>query len=378
MDEQQVLALLKKYKEGTLSPGEKARLETWYINQASKSQSKLTREEADETLQNIRGKLPLKHAKVVKLWPYTRYVVVASVLLAVSVGCYLLLHKPHNTQSDQNKLYVHDISPGRNGAILTLSNGQQVVLNQVHTGKVAQQGNTNLQKTGNSLLIYKNSNPAQNAPLAYNTLTTPRGMQFKVILPDGTLVYLNAASGLRYPVAFTGTERKVELTGEAYFEVTKNKAMPFIVHTAKGDIQVLGTHFNVAAYSDEANMKTTLLEGSVKISQPGKNITKFLKPDQEAVLTDIGINVINVDAEDAVAWKDGIFLFNNDHLDEIMKKISRWYNVDVQFNDEGLKKEAYSGTVSRFALASEVLGKLEELGGVSFRIEPHKIIVMRK
>ena len=203
-------------------------------------------------------------------------------------------------------------------------------------------------------------------------------MQFKVILPDGTLVYLNAASELRYPVAFTGSERKVELTGEAYFEVTKNKAMPFIVHTAKGDIQVLGTHFNIMAYSDDPSMKTTLLEGSVKISQPAKNITKMLKPDQQAVLSDIGIKVIDVNAEDAVAWKDGIFLFNDDHLDDIMKKISRWYNVDVEFNDETLKKEMYSGTVSRFAQVSQVLKKLEALGGVSFRIEPHKIIVARQ
>ena len=378
MDEQQVVTLLKKYKEGTLSPDEKARLETWYINQASKSQSELTQEEADETLQNIRAKLPLKTAKLVKFWPSTRYVMAASILLAVSVGSYFFLHKSREVQGSHTKTYAHDISPGSNGAILTLSNGKQVVLNQVSTGKVAQQGNTNLQKTGDSLLVYQNSNPAQNAQLAYNTLTTPRGMQFKVILPDGTLVYLNAASELHYPVAFTGSERKVELKGEAYFEVTKNKAMPFMVHTAKGDIQVLGTHFNIMAYPDDPNMKTTLLEGSVKISQSTKNITKMLKPDQEAVLSDIGIKVNDVNAEDAVAWKDGIFLFNGDHLDEIMEKISRWYNVDVEFRDETLKKEMYSGTVSRFAQVSQVLKKLEALGGVSFRIEPHKIIVGRQ
>ncbi len=320
----------------------------------------------------------MKPAKLVKFWPYTRYVMAASILLAVSVGSYFFLHKPREAQGGHNKTFAHDISPGSNGAILTLSNGKQVVLNQVHTGKVAQQGNTNLQKTGDSLLVYQNSNPAQNAQLAYNTLTTPKGMQFKVILPDGTLVYLNAASELRYPVAFTGSERKVELTGEAYFEVTKNKAMPFIVHTAKGDIQVLGTHFNIMAYSDDPSMKTTLLEGSVKISQPAKNITKMLKPDQQAVLSDIGIKVIDVNAEDAVAWKDGIFLFDDDNLDGIMKKISRWYNVDVEFNDATLKKESYSGTVSRFAQVSQVLKKLEALGGVSFRIEPHKIIVARQ
>ncbi len=235
---------------------------------------------------------------------------------------------------------MHDINPGSNGAILTLNNGKQVVLNTVHAGKVAQQGNTNLNKSGDSLLAYQNSRSALNTHSgAYNTLATPRGMQFKVILPDGTLVYLNAASELRYPVAFTGSERKVELTGEVYFEVTKNKAKPFTVHTAKGDIQVLGTHFNIMAYSDDPNMRTTLLEGSVKVSQPGKNITKLLKPDQEAVLSDVGIDITNVDAEDAVAWKDGVFLFNDDHLDEIMEKISRWYNVDVEFNDDVLKTE---------------------------------------
>ena len=318
-----------------------------------------------------------KPAKKLLPWP----LIAAAATVILVAGLFLYKQK---TATDQITAMVSkkEIAPGSNKAILTMANGKVLSLTDAANGIIAQQGNVSVRKSKNGQLTYmiNNSSPEEKQTMAilWNTITTPKGGQWQVILPDGTKVWLNAASSLTYPEYFKGNKREVKLQGEAYFEVAHNKKMPFHVSSKNQDVEVLGTHFNVNAYADESFAKTTLLEGSVKLWQPEKKIAQLLKPDQEAILSSVGVKVSNVDAQDAIAWKDGVFLFNDDHLDVIMKKISRWYDVDVQFKDEEMKKELFSGTVSRFAKISQVLRKLEALGGVAFHIEGHKIIVMKK
>jgi ferric-dicitrate binding protein FerR (iron transport regulator) len=212
----------------------------------------------------------------------------------------------------------------------------------------------------------------------YNTITTPRGGQYQVTLSDGTKVWLNAASSIRFPVLFTGNERKVEITGEAYFEVAKNVSKPFKVKTISSEVEVLGTHFNVNAYDDEAVAKTTLLEGLVKVSVPqtgGKLAARFLQPGQQSGITKDGrISVLNnADTEEAVAWKNGRFQFRSADLKSILRQISRWYDVDVVY--KGNVDLHFTGQLTRDDYVSKVFDKLALTGEVHFKIEGKKIIV---
>jgi len=265
------------------------------------------------------------------------------------------------------------ITPGSNKATLTLSDGTVVNLSDASTGLVSNQGNVTVGKTADGKLVYQVKSTG-NQPLIYNTISTPRGGEYQIVLPDGTKVWLNAASSLRFPSAFTGAERKVELTGEAYFEVAKNKNQPFKIDVNQMGIEVLGTHFNVNAYPDEASIKTTLLEGSVKLSSAG--IQKLLKPGQQASLgSQSGFNIRQVNVEEAVAWKNGYFIFDNENIQDIMRKVSRWYDVDVVYQgkiDEG----NFGGTVSRSNSVEGVLKSLELTGTVHFKTEGRRITVM--
>jgi ferric-dicitrate binding protein FerR (iron transport regulator) len=209
----------------------------------------------------------------------------------------------------------------------------------------------------------------------YNTISTPKGGQYQVTLSDGSKVWLNAASSLRFPATFSGKERKVELTGEGYFEVAHNKKMPFHVTVNDLDVEVLGTHFNINAYADESAIKTTLLEGSVKVVKG--NETKIIEPGEQASVTtsEDEINVKQqVDLEQVVAWKNGIFQFERADIESVMRQISRWYDIDVDYH--GRVSEHFGGTISRDVNISDVLKMLEMTGGVNFKIDGKKVIVM--
>jgi len=214
----------------------------------------------------------------------------------------------------------------------------------------------------------------------YNSIATPKGGQYQIILPDGTRVWLNAASVLKYPVAFTSTARKVELTGEAYFEVAKNKAKPFIIHTAKQEVTVLGTHFNINAYADEPNTRTSLLEGSVKVAKLNDAASVMIKPGQAALVGDPGsasrIQIASIDPDEAVAWKNGYFMFDSENLESILRKVARWYDVDITWQSRNSAQKEFSGTISKYSNASQVLKKLELTEAVHFKIEGRKIIVL--
>lgn len=303
------------------------------------------------------------------LWP--RIAAAASIVVLLGFGGYFALHKKHTSvQLVQNHIQV--IAPGQNRATLTLANGQKIVLAKGLKGQLAVQGGTVIQARDNDISY---SNTDKEETVSYNILSTAKGEQspYPLILADGTKVWLDAASSITFPTAFTGKQRKVQLTGQGYFEVSHNPAMPFIVKTSKSEVQVLGTHFNISAYDDDQETKTTLLEGSVRIK--GKTATGKLKPGEQAVLTDNGqLSIIkDVDTETEVAWKNGLFVFKKASIEQVMANASRWYDINVKY-EGNVPKRKLNGRMSRAADISELLGVLQ-FGGIKYRIEGKNIII---
>ncbi|HWK06218.1 MAG TPA: FecR domain-containing protein [Puia sp.] len=280
-----------------------------------------------------------------------------------------------------------DVMPGRNKAILTLGDGSTIELDSARTGNIIRDGNAQIQKMKDGQLKYMPAESGAASAIKYNVLSTPRGGEYKLVLPDGSQVWLNAASAIRYPTAFTGNERKVEVSGEAYFEVTKNAAMPFkvlvkqkdLMHSAQAktmdpmEIEVLGTSFNVNAYEDEAAINTTLLQGSVKLTQ-GK-VSGMLKPGQQAQRREDGSIrwIPNADTANAVAWKNGVFEFGDESLQTVMRQIARWYDVEVVY-EGNMPADRFTGRVSRNTSLAGVL-KILKLSDIRLTIENKKIIV---
>ena len=297
----------------------------------------------------------------------------AVLLLVCGAGAWYFLSRPAKTALTTNTNNIaYDVAPGSNKAVLTLGDGSTLTLDSAGN-RVIQQGNTAInQRSG--LLQYQASGTA--ASVSYNTLTTPRGGKFRIVLPDGTRVWLNAASSIRYPTAFTGKERKVEVTGEAYFEVAKNAVMPFRVNVDnKAEIEVLGTHFNINAYPDEAAINTTLLEGKVKVSA-GHLPGTLLQPGQQASLAAAGaLQVLNdVDTTQIIAWKEGWFQFHMATLPDVMRQLSRWYDVEVSY-PANIPDRAFEGRMQQDLTLAQVL-KILERYQVHFHIEDRKITVL--
>jgi transmembrane sensor len=310
-----------------------------------------------------------------KLW--VKLGAAAAFLIFVGFGAYVFMSQKKQAGSNIAKTQpAHDVMPGGNRAVLTLANGKTIYLDNAKNGVLAKEGNAHINKTRDGQLVYRadqNSSASQTSEI--NTIATPRGGQYQLVLNDGTKVWLNSASSLSFPAVFTGKTREVEITGEAYFEVAKNAAKPFKVKTNHVVVEVLGTHFNIMAYNDEAVMKTTLLEGSVKISN--RQNTNFLKPGQRASLNQNGeISVVDdPDADDAIAWKDGLFQFRDAGIEAIMRQAARWYNVDVSYEGKVPVRE-FTGRISRNVKASELLGMLK-YAGVNFKIEDKHITIMQ-
>jgi hypothetical protein len=299
----------------------------------------------------------------------------AVVLLFLSLGGYFLSQL--NRATPAKIVSSQTIVPGSNGATLTLSNGQIITLGQVGSGAIATQGKITLQKQNDSILIYQRdsgtSTPLSAGNISYNTLTTSRGHQFQVVLPDGTKVWLNAASSLKYPVAFTGKTRAVELKGEAYFEVIHDEAQPFQVVTQRQTVQDIGTHFNIEAYPEDSLAKTTLLEGAARVVLSEGRESRLVYPGEQA-LVNRQIRIRKADTTEAVAWKNGQFVFRSTSLRHIMQQIARWYDVDVVYENDVSGKSVW-GSVSRYADVSEVLKLIELTGVAHFKTSGRKIIV---
>ncbi|TKC07155.1 FecR family protein [Pedobacter frigoris] len=275
------------------------------------------------------------------------------------------------------ELQEEDIAPGGNKATLTLADGKVITLNEAADGELVNESGIVIRKTGNGQVVYEvtGNNGSQKRPV-YNTISTPKGGTYQIVLPDGTRVWLNAASTLKFPSTFANLmNRKVELSGEAYFEAAKDKDHPFIVKSHDQEVKVLGTHFNISSYTDETQTKTTLLEGKIEVVSGGK--TALLKPGQQStVQATRAINLANADVEAEMAWKNGLFIFDDEPLESIMRKISRWYDVEVVYQDID-KNRLFGGSVSRFDHVSKVLRQLELTGRVHFKIEEGKIIITK-
>ncbi|WP_316815524.1 FecR family protein [Pedobacter nyackensis] len=305
--------------------------------------------------------------------------IAASLFVVLSTGLFFYFTKNSTPSPDQisRSQISNDIKPGGNKAILTLSDGSKVDLNDVHTGGiVANQPGIRIVKNKDGQLIYNIiSNSKSNTAGLYNTIQTPLGGQYQVNLPDGSSVWLNASSSLRYPVNFEGDERRVELTGEGYFEVAKNKERPFRVQTRNQVVEVLGTHFNINSYEEEEHTKTSLLEGSVKVRSLINERTTVLVPGQQSLLNDYSINVKSVDVNEVAAWKDGYFVFNAESIPSAMRKIARWYGLEISYEGD-INDKDLAGSVSRSTNVSEVLKTLELTGIVHFKLEGRKIKVI--
>lgn len=374
MDKQQAKELVQRYNQGLASAEEKAKLENWYMQKSDSlylKDDEIDFDSIDEELSLrtfqyagiISRKAP---AKQFKLW--RRIAAAAAIILVAGAAIFYYTNQSPNYNNSLAELQAHDIAPGSNKAVLTLANGQQISLTDAQNGKLANEANTVIKKTADGQLIYLGNNETQREPI-YNTISTPVGGQYTLILSEGTKVILNAASSLKYPAQFKGKDRVVELSGEGYFEVAHDKSKPFKVISRNQTVEVLGTHFNINSYLDEPNIKTTLLEGSVNVNGT------IIKPKQQAIFNNRSIQVMEVDPEEVVAWKNGLFKFDHTDIRTLMRQIARWYDVEVVY--EGTVKDGqFYGKIERSYTLSEVL-KVLELGNLHFRVEGRKIIVLR-
>lgn len=318
--------------------------------------------------------IPLITSKKRSIWKPV--MAAASVVIILSTIAVLFHQAPKPVKSNIIA-QKNDIRPGSNKAVLTLANGQKITLTDSVNGPIAVQANIKIAKTAKGQIAYELPKGATDDDVAvgYNTIEAPTGGQWQVILPDHSKVWLNAKSSLTYPTYFTGNERKVQLKGEAYFEVAHNGKMPFKVSSREQTVEVLGTHFNIMAYDDDEIMKTTLLEGSVKISNNG--YSRILVPGEQAQVSDAGTKVTDdIDLEDVMAWKNGYFKFN-DSLENVMRKISRWYNIEVKYANNVDPSLRFGGKISRYKNLSSALKIMELTGNIHFKIEGRRVTVMR-
>ncbi|MFC0515291.1 FecR family protein [Mucilaginibacter angelicae] len=384
MDQERIYILIKKYRDNTATATERDELLKWYRENAYQDAEFPESEE-------LAGEAMLarlnRETKPAKTKPIFRWVAAASIILILGIAA-LFVSKNIGDKSANGtqQLVKNDIPPGGNKAILTLANGKKISLTDAGNGQIANQNGIKVTKAANGQLVYTIIERSPNLPGAasgneintsdFNTIETPKGGQYQVVLPDGSKVWLNAYTSLKFPVSFNNQkERRVELTGEAYFEVAHNKELPFRVVTARQTVEVLGTHFNVNAYADDAATKTTLLQGLVRITAASKSA--ILNPGQQARLTST-LDVSEVNTADAIAWKNGYFNFDDEKLENIMRSVSRWYNVDVVFEDQSLKKETYGAVTTRFANITTLLKMMEQTGDARFSIQGTTITVSKR
>ncbi|WP_316834942.1 FecR family protein [Pedobacter nutrimenti] len=417
-NQEYIRSLIKQFTDGNISKDAYAEL-VQYLNTAKDNDNiyeamdrvwdkmdnleEYSKSEADLFYQKLISDQRFSEVKTYKLW--SRVAAAAAVLLIVglSIFFYTSYYAPRHLEGSAatRDLLTNDIKPGSNKAYLVLSNGKRVSLTDAANGELAKEAGVEITKTADGQVVYKTATDISDRingrhPVpdlirdlsgsrtsysnALNTIETPRGGQYQIRLPDGSKVWLNAASKLIYPVTFNGRgQRVVELSGEAYFEIFKNKLQPFVVKSKNQEVTVLGTHFNINTYDDEPNTKTTLLEGSVQVSGrhpefiSGPPLKQVLKPGQQSILAGGKINVIPADLIETMAWQKGDFVFKNESLESIMRKICRWYNVEVIYVGKIDTKQTFSGQVSRNKNISEVLKALESGGTLKFKIEGKKI-----
>lgn len=392
MEDERIERIIERYLESELTAAEQTELRQLLggnyderivahlvalMNKETETEA-FTEEEINSMLKNI-FTLDLTAPPIVRLprrsarfsWP----LIAASI--TVFLGMSFLVYQfmaPKTRLKQTNTFAANDIAPGKKSATLTLANGKRILLSDANNGALAREAGVSISKTKDGELVYEIEGSVDQSN-QMNTLSTAKGETYQIRLPDGSMVWLNAASSLVYsPSLNKNGVRKVELTGEGYFEIAKDKKHPFVVKTAKQEVTVLGTHFNINAYPDEQATLTTLLEGSVKVAD--NKDQKVLTPKQQSATKGNGFLVKTVEAEEVIAWKNGLFLFNDESLEVIMREISRWYDMEVIYRNAN-KNKLFFGGISKYENLSQVLKKLELTGGVNFSIEGRRIIVTK-
>src|SRR5690554_883607 len=378
---QELIQIFQKYLDGNATPEEQRFVEAWY--ESFGKDAGITDSYTEEQLGQMEARMEYELKKRMEasrprpLWKSLHRLVTPSrvaaavfLILSLAGAWYIMSNQgSKETMTDESTLHAMDLPPGSDQGILTLTDGSQIVLGSVSTGMLARQGNTLIQKIEDGLVAYTGEDTSLEPGL--NTLTVPSGGKYSLVLPDGSRVWLNAESSITFPTAFSGRKRSVKISGEVYFDVAKDPARPFIVQVGNNrQIRVLGTQFNVNAYSDEEEITTTLLEGSVEIL-PGGNagLAVRLKPGEQAAFSETGqISVRHgVNTDEIVAWKNGMFHFEKADIQSVMRQISRWYNVEVVYEGP-LPNRSFSGKIDRQSNASEALDILR-FTGLNFRID---------
>lgn len=382
MDKQSFFSILDKYQDGTASAAEKALIEEYYRRMEKAGTTELTADEEAEIRRTMYNQIAAGFeepgAKVVSLKrSYSKIAAAAVLLMTIGAGSYFFLFKKPVTEpahAETAKVKPRDLPPGRDAAVLTLGDGRTIILDSA-SGTISQQGGATVINLNGQVSYDNKGGKDKPAAVVYNTISTARGNQYQLILADGSKVWLNSASSLRFPTSFTGDIREVELDGEGYFEVAKNASKPFHVKTNSQDIEVLGTHFNVNAYNDEVATKTTLLEGSVKVKADNSVV---LKPGEQAELSGANSQLTihhSPDIDQVMAWKNGWFEFDKTDIKAIMRQISRWYDVDIRYETK-TDNATYGGRISRNINLSNIL-KMLELYGVHCKLEGKTLTVIR-
>jgi ferric-dicitrate binding protein FerR (iron transport regulator) len=387
-----LLRLIRKYLEGKASNKEKKFIEKYYRyfgfkDSPSDSLSEVEKREMEsKMLRNIHAEMQQAVDKPTG-WNYKKINVrlaTAAMFAIFIAGIAFLYTYKEKMAKVAPQTQVADIAPGGNRAVLTLSNGSTIALTHLKNGLLVNQGNTEVIKSDSGQITYRAAQTRRKKvakaydEIHYNTLSTPPSGNYQVVLPDGSKVWLNASSSLRFPTAFRGKERKVEVRGEAYFEVKKDNAHPFVVQIytpdgeGMGTVKVLGTYFNINAYMDHPSVKTTLVEGAIKITKGASQ--ELLKAGEQATIKQKKdqIEVTKINSREAIAWKNGFFQFEGTDIVTIMHEIARWYNVEVSYNSQPHGR--YSGIISRHTRLSQVL-QILEAGGFRFKVTGRKIVV---
>lgn len=375
--QRKLLALVRKYVDGTASEREKVFVEKYYayLEQNQPCQEHLTEEQKLSARQRMLEKIhaAIRHENTAP-WPQRHKILIrltaAAALLAVIAWSIFYFQRPHPVPRIQVVTEKNDLEPGTNGAILKMAGGKTIILDTARSGQPMYHAGNVISKTDSAVSITALHPPNT---IEYYTLITPRGRQEQLVLGDGTKVWLNAASSIRFPNVFQGSQRMVEVTGEAFFEVAKDVSRPFTVKVNDLEIRVLGTRFNVTAYPEEAAIKTTLLEGAVKIARGDEAL--LLKPGQQAwVEKDDKIRLVrDAHIQEAVAWKDNLFWFENDDISTVMNRLGRWYDVDILI--QGNIPDLFTGSIPRNLPFSKVFEVLQKTGSMHYKLENHQIIV---
>lgn len=373
MDTSQAQELMRKYAEGKCSADEQALLESWYNYQSRENAFPKAEPDFDALYLRLVNSLPAGQIPMKKIWLERKLKIAVGIAAAVTAIalCIYFFSAPRDLDDSKNLVnYTNDIAPGKTGATLTLANGNTIDVSATTAGKLAEASGVVISKGADGQIVYK-IKEAKDGAIEYNTLETSNGEQVKLILPDQSSVFLNAASKITFPSNFSKLkERRINLSGEGYFEVSKDASHPFIVETVNQEVRVLGTHFNISAYQNEQAVKTTLIEGSVKI-----NKDQILKPGQLAVNTAGKISISQANLPMETAWTRNDFHFDEEPSESVMLKVARWYNITVSFADDNLKTIPLSGYISRTRTLSTVLERIGKAANLRFVVTGQHVTV---